>query len=88
MSGGNGNGAEGAARPTFDEALAAMPDRDRVDKLTIFAVKEMHELAKQSAATLGLIKALAEQIAHISAEVTLMRAEQRGRDGAEKGTLQ
>lgn len=88
---GSGNGgAEGAvARPTFEEALAAMPDRDRVDKLAIFAVTQTHELARmfeghayaisrlvqeQADALIGMMKLQAEQIALLEAEVARLKA--------------
>lgn len=100
-NGGNGNGGGEGAAPTFDEALASMPTADRVDRLAVFTVTEMRELARliaaqthsaaevmksQADATIRMTELLGERIARLEVEVGVLRAEVRDRDA--KGRLQ
>jgi uncharacterized small protein (DUF1192 family) len=72
----NGNGGthepdgDRAMQACFDAALAAMPDRDRVDRLAVFA-------ATQSDALLRMIELLGRRIDLLEAELARLRAQQR-----------
>lgn len=71
---GNGKGGDGA-RPSFDEDLAAMPDRDPVDRLTRFTVSQFNDLLPAFKAQVTAIQLLTEQVSVLAAEVAALKAE-------------
>lgn len=78
----NGEGAPQngqGARPTFEEALAAMPARDRVDRLAIFTAEHCETLRRlieaQGNAVAGVFELVRSHLKLIDGEVTALRGE-------------
>jgi len=97
---GNGNGEPSshedhtrrqATQAEFDAALAAMPDRDRLDKLAAFVATQSDTMVRmiqaQSNATLRMIELLGQRFALLEAEVARLRAQQ-GAPSEDGGSMQ
>jgi hypothetical protein len=99
-NGGNGNGdgsqeGDGPMQAEFDAALAAAPDRDRVDKLAVYATMQSESLRRaieaQARAMFDLAELLSERFKNIESEILRLRAERQAGgagDDDESGSLQ
>jgi len=83
---GNGNGGhegDGPMQAEFDAALAAAPNRDRLDRLAIFASRQAESLRRaveaQARAMFDLAELLNERFRLVEGEVERLKAE-RERD--------
>jgi hypothetical protein len=99
--GNGGNGAEGAARPTVEEALAAFGEpRDRLDRIALFVGEQTINIGRmiesqtrgtadllklQSDAMISMMRLLGEQIEVLTREIASLKGE---RGAEERNSLQ
>ncbi|SDR31533.1 hypothetical protein SAMN05519103_01946 [Rhizobiales bacterium GAS113] len=85
-SNGGSSAADASPRPTFEEALAAMPSRTPADQLARFTTMQCDALRRmieaQSTAMFALVELMGERCRLLESEIMRLKAEQG--DSADK----